>query len=319
MMPLLLLRKKAKPTIDWSFLGGIPEGLTFSRASNGWYFNATGALQQAANNAPRFDCDPATGELKGLLIEEARTNLFLNNTSPATQSVTVSATAYTLSFYGTGSITLSGAATGTIDGLGATARRVHNFTPSAGALTLTCSGSLSYAQLEAGAFPTSVIVTGGTAVTRASESLLTNSLPWFKPVAGTMMAEGNTVLNSGSGTGYFASLNDGTNNNRIVLLRSNTQTARMIVTTGNTERLNLNAGSWQNGANAKLAGRYSAANCAFAYNGGDIISGTPSDFPSSVTRLVIGGQNAGYLNGWLRRFRYWNYVLDNETLRQVTQ
>lgn len=35
------------------------------------------ALQTAAQNQPRFDCDPLTGERNGLLIEESRTNILL--------------------------------------------------------------------------------------------------------------------------------------------------------------------------------------------------------------------------------------------------
>jgi len=48
--------------------------LTFSRASGGTFLGSNGLLQTAANNVPRVEYD-ATGAVKGLLIEEARTNL----------------------------------------------------------------------------------------------------------------------------------------------------------------------------------------------------------------------------------------------------
>jgi hypothetical protein len=48
--------------------------ITFSRASSATFLGSNGLLQTAANNIPRIEYD-ATGAVKGLLIEEARTNL----------------------------------------------------------------------------------------------------------------------------------------------------------------------------------------------------------------------------------------------------
>lgn len=87
MMPLLLLRKKNKPTVDLSFLGGaMPDGLTFTRASAGWRFNSARVLTQASANEPRFDNDPVTGAGLGLLIEEQRTNYIRNSTMTGASS-----------------------------------------------------------------------------------------------------------------------------------------------------------------------------------------------------------------------------------------
>lgn len=49
--------------------------ITFTRASGGGRFNAQGVYEWLPANQPRFDYDPVTGEAKGLLIEEQRTNL----------------------------------------------------------------------------------------------------------------------------------------------------------------------------------------------------------------------------------------------------
>lgn len=49
--------------------------ITFTRSSIATYFDAMGIMQQAPANTPRIDYDPVTGECKGLLIEETRTNL----------------------------------------------------------------------------------------------------------------------------------------------------------------------------------------------------------------------------------------------------
>ncbi len=55
-------------------------GGTFSRASIGTYFDSTGTLQTASSGTPRFDHDPVTHAPKGILIEEARTNLLPQST-----------------------------------------------------------------------------------------------------------------------------------------------------------------------------------------------------------------------------------------------
>ena len=54
---------------------------SFSRASTGTYFNASGVLTSASINTPRFDHVYSGGQWvsKGLLVEEQRTNISLNS------------------------------------------------------------------------------------------------------------------------------------------------------------------------------------------------------------------------------------------------
>lgn len=141
--------------------------VSFSRASTATYIGADGLLKTAEANEPRFDFDPATLTCKGLLVEEGRTNVLLNSATLSTQSVTVSAVSYALSFYGTGQIVLSGAHSATVVGTGIFPnRQTLVFTPSAGSLTLTVTGSVVNAQLESGSFPTSYIPTAGASANR---------------------------------------------------------------------------------------------------------------------------------------------------------
>jgi len=123
---------------------------TFTRSTTGTYIDASGSLQTASANVPRFDHDPVTHECLGLLLEDDGENLVANSDSPATQSVTVAAESTVLSFVGSGTVTMSGAYSGSLVGTGpGWANRVHTtFTPTAGSLTLALSGDVSYMQLE---------------------------------------------------------------------------------------------------------------------------------------------------------------------------
>jgi hypothetical protein len=64
-------------SLDLSFMtpGTLDPRIAFTRASTATYFNSAGTLQTAVSNVPRWDYDPVTHALKGLLIEEARTNV----------------------------------------------------------------------------------------------------------------------------------------------------------------------------------------------------------------------------------------------------
>lgn len=53
--------------------------ITFTRGSAGGRFNAQGVYEMVPADTPRIDYDPVTGECKGLLIEEQRTNLCTNS------------------------------------------------------------------------------------------------------------------------------------------------------------------------------------------------------------------------------------------------
>lgn len=79
----------------------------------------------------------------------ARRNRLVGTETLATQTATTRATPYILSFYGTGTVTLSGTSTaGPLVGTGANNRVYLEFTPTAGTLTLTVSGTVLKAQLE---------------------------------------------------------------------------------------------------------------------------------------------------------------------------
>lgn len=59
--------------------GELAPYVTFTRSSTATRFNSAGLLETVAANQPRYDYDPATLQLRGLLIEEQRTNLLLRS------------------------------------------------------------------------------------------------------------------------------------------------------------------------------------------------------------------------------------------------
>jgi hypothetical protein len=67
--------------LDLSFMtpGTLDPRISFTRASTATYFDSTGTLQTAAANAPRWDYNPVTHALAGLLIEVARTNVLTSS------------------------------------------------------------------------------------------------------------------------------------------------------------------------------------------------------------------------------------------------
>lgn len=179
--------------------------LSLTRALNtATRFNSSGVMELINANLPRFDYNPTTLASLGLLIEESRSDLVLNSlldgTNLGTQIVTVSAQAYTLSFYGTGTVTLTGTSTaGPLVGTGATDKVSLTFTPTVGALTMTVTGTVKWANFEVGAFATSFIPTAAVAVTRNADLVTLGTLsPWFNESNFTAIAVVNVVQVNGT-------------------------------------------------------------------------------------------------------------------------
>lgn len=314
--PTLLL-----PSLDLNFMtGSLPSGVTFARTSTAWAFDATGALVSVAAGTPRFDYDPATLQLRGLLIEAARTNLILGSAAPVTQNCTVTATSYALSFYGTGSITLSGTATGTLTGTSDTVRSVLVFTPTAGTLTVTITGTVKWCNLEASTFASSPIITTGATVTRTAETASMTDMTWFNAATGTFLAETmlqsiNTALPM-----HILSANDGTNNERHTLrFASSTGAFQYVVVDGAATQANIGpTGTPPLNTALKTAYAYTANDFAGCRTGNATVATDSAGTLPTVDRLQLGYQTAGeHLNGHLRRVQYWQTRRSNADLQSL--
>lgn len=315
----------AAPTVDLSFMtpGSLDGRIVFTRTTTATYFDSSGTMQTAAINTPRWDYDPITHVLKGVLIEESRINVLLNSSSLGTQSVTVTAQQYFLSFYGTGTVTLSGTATGSLVGTGP--QRVSmSFTPTAGSLTLTVTGTVTNAQLEAGQFVTSYIPTTAAAVTRAQDNATMPTSGWLtSTTSGSLLTEYNVVGMRTAGFPVIVRLDDGTANNNISHQISATLGRMYSVSTVATVQ------GWALGNNStytvntihKMATAWDVGVQRFNLNGIQPQSSTvASATPASVTTLHLGQDQAANIFKaiCLRRVAYWPSALSAKDLQNIT-
>lgn len=150
-------------------------GYSFSRTGAVGFPNQLGTVEYFAADVP-----PIFPGL-GFKSYYATTNLLLNagtSSGLSTQSVAVTAVEHTLSFFGTGTVTLSGASTaGPLVGTGANDRVSLVFTPAAGSLTLTVSGSVTFAGLYANNFSDGGPIIATTGVTASIGASLLNLSP----------------------------------------------------------------------------------------------------------------------------------------------
>lgn len=289
--------------------------ITFARSGNtATVINSSGMIVGINANLPRFDFDPVTLTCRGLLIEEARANALLNSlvdgTNLATQSVTVTASARTLSFYGDGEIVLSGAASATVTGVGAyPARTTYTFTPSAGSLTLTVTGTVQFAQLEAGSFATSFIPTAGAAVTRnADVATMTgaNFSDWFNATEGTFVAQYIPKDPAPPNSRGLFSVDDGTGNNQLSVAYSLSLKGILNIATGGSGAgaLTTNFGT-VNQVNA-VAGAYKNNDHAAALNAGSVATSAALAVPT-VTQARIGFQARSglYANAHIQKLAFY--------------
>jgi hypothetical protein len=293
----------------------------FTRASTSTFVGSDGLIQSAAVNAPRFDHDPLTLACKGLLIEEARTNLVFPSATLTTQTRTVTAVAHTLSFYGTGTVVLSGAHIATVTGTGAyPTRTTLTFTPSAGSLILTVTGTVTEAQLEAGAFPTSYIPTTTAALTRSADvcSITGSDFSGFYNASeGTMFSQ--TVKSSTNINSFVIAASDNSFNNILDLRYIFVTSVGALMNVSNANQLTGFSATVTSGSPVKQSIAYKLNDCAYSANGGSAIIDTSALIPA-VNKLNIGTaqNNSLPLNGHIAAIRYYKKRLTNFKLQSLT-
>jgi hypothetical protein len=186
----------------YSTIPGALGDLNVVRATTKTRTNSLGVIENVPINVPALDY--TNGSCPSWSVEPQRTNLLFPSDVATTQTRTVSAVAHTLSFYGTGSVVLSGVVIGTLSGTGVNNRVTLTFTPTAGSLILTVTGSVTDWQLEVGSNATSYIPTVASAVTRNADvisktGIYTNNFisvnggTWFVNLKDWKIGDSNTA------------------------------------------------------------------------------------------------------------------------------
>jgi len=186
------------------------------------------------DNVPRIDY--TGGGCPHILAEPMRTNIVFPSDVAVTQTRTVTAVAYALSFYGTGSIVLSGTHSATLTGTGVNDRVDLIFTPTAGSLVLTVSGTVTNFQLEVGSYATSLIPTVSGTVTRNQDIFTRDGIgSLINSTEGVLFVEMAALSDDLTYRSFM--LNDGTDDNRMIIRysnASNTLQALCYISTGLT-------------------------------------------------------------------------------------
>lgn len=289
---------------------GVPrfEGARFIASNNTWsnFLSDGSAIPEAT--------------LKGVQIEVASANLYLNSETLVTQNNTTTAQSYTISFYGTGSVTLSGTATGTLTGTDANNRVSLTVTATAGTLTSTVSGSVTKGQLEAKPMATSYIPTTTTAVTRNADVLTFPNAGNISDTAGTVLMEATPAFDiPPMGTpGYGANflVDFGATNGRIQIFNSG-YLSRYDGTTI------LNSPAWTPLKNTtyKIGSRYGSAG---QRNWLDGTAGTNGAFDGSINsgaNMTIGGYTGSILYNWggnIKNLKIYKKALSDAQITNLT-
>ncbi|WP_425063404.1 hypothetical protein [Pyruvatibacter mobilis] len=292
--------------------------LVCNRPTPGWTTDAQGNLNETPPHRIRLTN-------RGLLVEEARENLFLHSGSPATRSLVLAPGSYTLSVHGQGHAALSGSATGT-----ASPQMPLSF-------ELTTSGTVTvtphrpsqehpmHVQLEAGPFASSPITTGPTPVTRAGDAITFADAAWLTPKAATLLVEWEQVAPASLAQNGIQNLLRWRAGNTISRLRSGSRAIAQIQ--DSDQNLILNAGSTIPSTSGvhrmavSLAPDDAAVTWSSSIDGsGGIVIDTSGTAHTPVDTAWVASSGQGeFLNGLIRKLVYWPTRLSDSTTQQLVQ
>lgn len=172
-------------------------------------------------------------------------------------------------------------------------------------------------QLEAQAVATSYIPTTSSSVTRSADSAILSTVsPWFLSTSGSVYAE---FVQPSVISGSIISLNNASSSEEIKLNISGTD-PKLTVTDGGASQVSLDAGTVGSNTVYKMVITYEANSFKACINGGSVVTDTSGTLPT-VDKLYLGKDGAAspeYLNGWLRKVRYYPSILTDAEMVSLT-
>ena len=299
------LHLSPRETGSWRDLISGVDLTTFSRANTSPTYELDGAGGLVAFNSGEraIGYSPETG-IRGGSIFGQHTQLLASPDAPATQSVTLSAVQHQLTLFGTGSVTLSGAATGTLTGTGASNRVSLSFTPTAGSVTFTVSGSVSRFNLTAGSV---VYPHLGGAITCPADVLSidgTNFSKWYNQNGGTLLVSASRQVWTSGALSNMVTIDDGTTSSRMVLDYTNESLSALFVSTSAGIQAELYITSMSGIRKRTSAGRFLVNNFAISTNGSALLTDTSGGLVTA-TSFRVGDMRIAPLNGHIHDLLYW--------------
>ncbi len=286
----------------------VPSGLvsTFTRNSTATYIE-DGLVKPAGIDVIRFQ----NGRY---LCELAATNRFLQSGTPATQEITVvSGTVYTVQCYGAGSITLSGAGTGSV-----VEDAPVTFTASSTSLICAVSGSLNRAQVETG--------------TKATSYIPTTTVPMDR-VADVLHYAVGDVITQGQGSLYcefvgFVSLSpikvvlalsDGSNSNRVYAYISTGSINAELIISGSYSS-GVYTSSYVSSSNNKFLITYTTSQFIMYLNGVLVATRSNLKLPTTLNTVSAGCTPSGQyqVNSEIGNVKYFKEVLTPAEAIKIT-
>lgn len=309
---LVLDYAEAKYSLDGTTGTTFATAHTFTRASSATYRDSTGTRQTAATDAERLD-HTSSGTALGLLVEEQRTNQFLNSDSPATQTISLTATGdYTLWMEGTGSAAVAAnTATGTGFGTATEGSPVTFNISGTGSVDVTITAPVTICQLEKGSFATSYIPTAGASVTRAADMCSVATADFgFSTTAGTVAFTGTMLGFVSNAHGW--DFNDGTANNQISLYLPSA--AKLFLYNGAVQA-DISGGAVVASTQFKSASAWAANDAATSLDGAAVVTDTTVTVPTGINDLHIGREITGlHMNGHIKKLVYYASRLPSSDL-----